>query len=111
MTDKLHIPAPPKRASSPGAAYCGLVMLWTPLGATARRAEACVLAAAGMADQLCPTCLAAMLADATRPEEAGRKGGQTRRDRLTPEQRKAAAARAASIRWRRPDPTPEGTSA
>ena len=33
----------------------------------------------------------------------GRKGGQSRANRLTPEQRKEIAKRAAKVRWQKPD--------
>jgi hypothetical protein len=97
-----HIPAPESRAPSPGAAYCGARGPWHHSPAREMRRYVCETVAQGRARQFCPKCLSLMLSDSSSAQDAGRKGGFARRDRLTPEQRHAAAVRAAAMRWGKP---------
>lgn len=101
MRDKYHIPAPESRAPSPGSAYCGARGPWFIQKPAMMRLWACEQVSAGRAAEFCPSCLAAMLRDSMRPELSGRRGGEARRDALTPEARRAIAVRAAAIRWGR----------
>lgn len=99
MIRPYHIPAPALRAPSPGAAYCGARGPFERHPPSVMRRWVCETVTIGRADWFCPSCLGLMLQDSTRLEDAGRRGGLARRDRLSPEQRKAAAIRAAAIRW------------